>query len=243
MVTDEHFPHQDDHARSLALKIVRDFNPDVRICGSDGMDFYSISKFDKDPDRIASTTLQDEINQWKAGQREWRDASPNARPLFLLGNHEDRLRKYLWRHPELWGLEALKLQNVLGFAELGIENQDGNEILLHNKLLIKHGERVRTHSAYSAKAELEKEFYSVSILSGHTHRGGVHYATTRKGVVEAHECFCLCRLDPEYTSNPNWQQGIVLAEVDKNYLSIVDIPFQSSGKKLTARWNNMEYKS
>ena len=168
---------------------------------------------------------------------------PNAKPLFLLGNHEDRLRKYLWRHPELWGLEALKLPSLLGFSELGIENPDGGEILLFDRLLIKHGERVRQHSAYSARAELEKEFYAVSILSGHTHRGGVHYATTRNGIVEAHECFCLCRLDPEYVFNPNWQQGLVLAEVDKIYLSITDIPFQPHGRKLAARWNGRQYRS
>jgi len=241
MVTDEHFPHQDDRARSVAMQIVHDFDPDVRICGSDGMDFYALSKFDKDPARMTSSKLQMEIDYWKAGQREWCDASPNAKPLFLLGNHEDRLRKYLWRHPELADLNALKLENVLDFKKLKIGNPDGTEILFHDQLLIRHGERIRQHSGYTAKAELEREFYSISILTGHTHRGGVHYATTRKGVVEAHECFCLCRLDPEYILNPNWQQGIVLTEVDKHSLSIVDIPFHPRGDKLIARWNNTEY--
>ena len=47
--TDEHFPFQDERARSIALEIVRDFNPDVLISGSDGVDFYALSKFSKNP--------------------------------------------------------------------------------------------------------------------------------------------------------------------------------------------------
>ena len=50
--TDEHFPFQDEHARSVALQITADFQPEIRIAGSDGLDFYGLSKFDKDPHRM-----------------------------------------------------------------------------------------------------------------------------------------------------------------------------------------------
>jgi hypothetical protein len=239
MPTDEHFPYQDNRARNLAMRIVSDFNPDLRICGSDGMDFYALSKFDKDPKRMDG--LQNEVDQWIAGQKEWRDASPNALPFFLVGNHEDRLRKYLWKHPELSGLRALELPNLLEFEKLGIETNETAEYVLYKKLLIRHGLYARMHSGYSAKAELEKEFYSISILTGHTHRGGSIYATTRNGVVEAHECFCLCTLEPEYIQHPNWQQGIVLAEVTSKSLSVESIPFFLRGKKLVTQWRDREY--
>jgi hypothetical protein len=246
--TDEHYPFQDDHARSVALQIVADFKPDIRIAGSDGMDFYSISKYDKDPARIKEAGLQHEIDLWKAGQREWRDACPEAHAFFILGNHEDRLRRYLWRHPELADLDVLRLNSLLGLPSLNIywEQEKGLranlELLLHGRLLIKHGEVVRKHSAYAARAELESEFYAISILTGHTHRGGSHYATTRNGVVVAHEAFCLCRLDPPYLRNPNWQQGIVLATVDQTSLpSIEPVPFFQRNGKVTAIWREKEY--
>ena len=55
-VTDEHHPFQDDHARSVALKIVQDFDPDMVVCGSDGIDFYQVSHFDKNPERVKART-------------------------------------------------------------------------------------------------------------------------------------------------------------------------------------------
>ena len=245
--TDEHYPYQDEHAILVAQKILSDFKPDVRITGSDGLDFYTISHFDKNPERILKGGLQREIDLWKAGQRAWRDAAPTAAAFYLIGNHEDRLRRYLWRHPELYDLEVLKLPNILGMAELGIywekdKGEDANlELVLNNRLVIKHGSLTRKWSAYSARAELEAELFAISTMTAHTHRGGSHFATTRRGVVQAYECFCLCDLNPEYVKHPNWQQGIVLAEVNATSLSIEPIPFFRHQGKVKAIWRGKEY--
>lgn len=243
--TDEHFPYQDEHARSVAMQITRDFNPTIRVSGSDGMDFYAISRFDKDPRRLKAGGLQREIDLWKKGQKEWRDASPEAKAIYIPGNHEDRLRRYLWNHPEIYELDVLRLSNLLGFAELGIDPIDqemrDTQYLVEKKLLLKHGTKIRMHSAYSARAELENVFYSYSVMSGHTHRGGAHLATTPNGVVGAYECFCLCDLKPEYVQNPNWQQGICLAVVDKGNVSVEQIPFYRNKNKVHAIWREKEY--
>lgn len=221
--TDEHFPFQDDQAREVAMMIIQDFAPDLLVVGSDGLDFYDISTYDKDPRRV-KVDLQKEIDLWKGGVREWTEAAPNAKKRYIPGNHEDRLRRYLWRHPEIANLEALRLDRLLDFAGLGIEwderEYDNAEIVLFDRLSIRHGKYVRQGAGLSARAELEADRYSISCMTGHTHRGGTVHATTRDGLVMAQECFCLCRLDPAYLARPNWQQGIVLAEVDDNRLTI-----------------------
>lgn len=246
--TDEHYPYQDEEARSVALQIVADFQPHVRITGSDGLDWYQISKFNKRPDRVLH--LQDDINLWKAGQRDWISAAPGAKAYYIVSNHDDRLRNYVWQHPELYGLDAVRLYNILGFGELGIIfNKDGpeetanRELTLFNKLVIKHGSVARKWSAYSARAELEREAASISVLSGHTHRGGTHYVRTRTGVVTGQEGFCLCGTDPEYCQRPDWQQGITLATVSKDALSIEAIPFYRKGNKVAGIWRGKEYRS
>ena len=246
--TDEHIPFQDDKARQLALKIVSEFQPDLRIAGSDALDFYGISHFDHNPKRISS--LQKELDLWKKAQREWKDAAPDARAVFLIGNHEDRLRKYLWKHPELAGLEALETKNLLSFEELGIEFKEGEnanlEIVLDG-LVIKHGNYIRKFSGYSAKAELDNERYAVSILTGHSHRGGSYYARTRDGLIQAHECFCLCSLEPEYTQHPDWHQGIVLASTNPLNIEMIpffDFPVHAHGagrRRKVAIWRGKEY--
>ena len=173
--TDEHHPYADEKALSVARQIGKDFDPDLRIAGSDGMDFYALSKFNKDPGRMKAGGLQREIDVWVASQRSWIDATPNARVMYIAGNHEDRLRSWLWRHPEVHGLEALALPNLLLFDQLGIEMADNDEVIL-NGLILKHGSVVAGNSAYSARGELEREHFKLHTITGHTHRGGTTYA-------------------------------------------------------------------
>ena len=243
--TDEHYPFQDDKAVELALKITEDFKPDVRICGSDGLDFYNLSSFDRNPDRIKAGT-QNDINAWKAGQRKWIDASNKATAYYIMGNHEERLVRYLWNHIEIFDFEALQLQNLLGLEEMGIKHTLGTEYkstseFVAGKLLIKHGTFVRSASGATAKAELEHEYHAISVMTGHTHRGGSFYVTSRNGLVQAHECFCLCRLDAEYVSNPNWQQGFAMATVDDDLVSVEMVPFIRRRSSLCAVWRGKEY--
>jgi len=244
--TDPHFPYQDEDARMLAMTIARDFNPDVRIAGSDGVDFYTLSKFDKNP--LRAKNIEDEVWEWQRGQREWLTATPDAIPVFLIGNHEFRLQRYLWRHPELALLTALQITQFMGLDDLGIVYEESkhelaNQEIQFGDLVIKHGSLVRKHSAYSARGELEKEFYQANTLSGHTHRGGVSYAKTRNGVVQGVEGFCLCDLNPPYVHNPNWQQGIVFATVlDDGSVFFEPILFRRRIGEIFAYWRGNEYR-
>jgi hypothetical protein len=245
--TDEHFPYQDELARNLALQIVQDFRPNLMVCGSDGMDFYAVSSFDKDPKRQFG--LQAEINAWKNGMREWASAAPNAVRAFIPGNHEDRLRRYIWRHPEMSGLDAVQLFNLLDLDGLGVlydenvlgENYGQSELEV-GPLVIKHGTLVRKYSGYSARGELEKEYHNVDTLfTGHTHRGGMHLAQTRGGLKRAFECFCLCDLNPPYVNRPDWHHGLVLATIYGTIVQVETIPFIQMGPEKHAYWRDRTY--
>lgn len=241
--TDEHFPYQDDAARQVALKIVSDFDPDIRIAGSDGLDFYNLSRFDKNPIRYKMGGLQEEIDTWMGGQREWLDASPNAAVKFLMGNHEDRLRRYLWKNPAMWGLDVLEISSLLHFEELGISiERTYEELYIHGVLVLKHGRFVRKDSAYSAKAHLLDEHHSVTVLTGHTHRVGNHNVTGRNGIVQSWECGCLCRLDPDFDPSPNWQQAITLIEISEHVPSVETVLIHTKQDKKFAIWRGKEYK-
>jgi hypothetical protein len=243
--TDEHVPFQDDEARQVALKILEDFKPDLMITGSDGLDFYGLSTFDKNPQRIKSD-LQDEINKWKEIQREWRNATPGAKRVFITGNHEDRLRRYLWKHPEIASLDAVTIPNLFDLISQGITWDMRGDILsdeyqVNDLLTIKHGTFVRQGSGMSARAELQDEHFSISTCTGHTHRGGSFFARTRAGVVQGHECFCLCKLDPEYKTRPDWQQGLVVIETSDDFVHVEPIPFSDFRRRKRAIWRGKEY--
>lgn len=245
--TDEHHPFADEPARSVALRIVQDFKPDLLIAGSDAIDFYTISKYDKNP--IRKYTIDKEARAWRRAQREWNSAAPEARKVFVAGNHEDRLRRWVWRNPEWVGAEAVAIHSLLGFADLGIEYDEseyeenhGRSVVELGPLLIKHGTLVRKHSGYAARGEMEKEFYSPSVqFTGHTHRGGVHYAQTRDGLKMGVECFCLCNMEPPYVDRPNWHQGLVLATIYGTLVQVEQIPISETSVGKTAIWRDKEY--
>jgi predicted phosphodiesterase len=239
-VTDEHHPYQDEHARSVALQIVREFKPEQIIVGSDGVDFYNLSRFDKNPDRIKEG-LQKEIDSWKRGVKEWKCASPRAKLRWIRGNHEDRLRQYMWQHPELYTVTALKLENLLGLPELGIT--DNGEEIVYNNLVVRHGTKVRPLSGASVRSEIEKERFAFSILMGHVHRGGSVFYTIRDRVIQGQEGFCLCKTDPEYAPFPDWQQGIVLFDVDANGVTFEPVHITSFRHRKRAVWRGKEYLS
>lgn len=245
-VTDEHVPYQDDKARQVALKIAEEFKPDVRITGSDSLDFYNLSRWDKNPARYKMDGLQEELDIWADVQREWRSATPNAMVRFIMGNHEDRLRRYLWKNPAFWGLEALKISNLLNFEEHGIAEGTTDkyyeEFLVPGVLVIKHGRFVRKDSAYSAKAHLLDEFHSINVVTGHTHRTGSHYIKTRNGILQSVEAGCLCDLNPDYVPNPNWQQAVTLIEIYGNEPSFETVLIHTKNDKKFAIWRGKEYR-
>ena len=161
VVSDIHFPFQDDNAIKAFFKFLKEHTVDTIILNGDILDFYDVSSFDKDPDRINS--LQKEINLAKRFFKRLREVSPNSKIIFIKGNHSERLERYLKKHPELYSLDVLKLPNLLGLQEFDIEYADKYYKL--GSLKITHGSIVRKFSGYTAHAEMDKN--DCSGISGH----------------------------------------------------------------------------
>ena len=161
VLSDIHFPYQDDKAIKAVYKFLEQYPVDTIILNGDILDFYDVSSFDKDPERINS--LQEEINLAQKFFKKLRDLSPNGRIVFVKGNHEQRIERYLKKHPELYSLDALKLPNLLGLDKFNIEYKDKGFKL--GSLKIIHGDMVRKFSAYTARGELEK--HDSSGISSH----------------------------------------------------------------------------
>lgn len=76
-ISDLHVPYHDLLAWNKTIRFIKDFKPDTIINLGDFVDFYGISRFDKEPSRIDS--LQNEINIAIELQAELRSSAPNAR--------------------------------------------------------------------------------------------------------------------------------------------------------------------
>lgn len=218
---DSHFPFQDDGVLSIAQAIVEDTEPDFIVHMGDLLDCYNLSRFDKDPDR--KENQQDEIDQARVHLATMRLASPRSRFILQEGNHEARLKTTLWNlegpASVLAGLTAFKKAMtwpaLLGLDELRIEFVPYGEQSKRRELpkfILKHGTVVSAKSA--ATAAKEQARYNKSGASGHVHRLGQYHHRDANGSHVWIETGCTCRLDPEYTVDPDWQSGMVFLTFD-----------------------------
>lgn len=212
--------HHGEHCQKTldtVLAIGKDLQPDILIDMGDGVDASMLSdKFKYDP--TSKVTLQDEIDAKRIQLAQFRDAMPNADYYYNEGNHEQRMTRAIWSTEgvarQMMTIKGVRNQLtwpvLLGLDELHITwreyKQQTNNLILP-KFIIKHGTLVRTKAGYSAHAELAK--YGRSGASGHTHRLSGIYRRDHKGQHLWVETGCCRTLNPEYTDDPDWQNGAV----------------------------------
>jgi predicted phosphodiesterase len=228
-INDLHIPFHDKKTLDVFCKFLSDVKPDKLVIAGDLLDFYELSSFDKDPMR--KFTIQDEIDQCYEVLKQLKEFCTEIH--FIKGNHEDRLRRFLWKNPSLASIKVLELPKLLNLDVLDIKYHDFEYIF--RSFRFTHGTVVRQESGASARAELLK--YGASMASGHTHRLGTYLKTDARGTVGAYEGGCMCSLNPEYIQGvPNWQQGFLSYNFDNDrffcqVVPILDHKFIYGNKK------------
>lgn len=172
-IPDCHIPYEDRKAWALMLKAARRLRPDTIVVLGDFLDFYSVSAHDKDPRRVR--LLDEEIRCGNERLSEL-DALGATRKVFIKGNHEWRLERYLMtRAPELFNL--VRMRDLLKLDERGWECVEYRE---HARI----GRLYATHDAGKAgdraHAQALADFQS-NVVIGHTHRLGYAVVGSAKG--------------------------------------------------------------
>lgn len=212
VISDPHYPFQHKRFMSAIKKFAGDFDPHVVVLNGDGPDFYDMSRFNKNPERRFK--LQDEVDEFVFDCLEYFPRNKlGTRWYYNEGNHERRLRTYLWTQaPALSKMRGMLVQDVLRVRESNWIWTPLERPIEAGKLLIHHGLFARKGGGISAKAMLER--YGQSILSGHSHRMGSFFRTDFRGVHAAWEQGCLLDRDQqEYDPQPDWQNGFAVVHV------------------------------
>lgn len=248
IVGDTQVPFHDSKAWNVVCQVAKDLKPDRVIHLGDLFDCWQISDFDKDPSR--KNTLQDDIDTGVELLLQLEKSAGAQADFFLLeGNHEDRLRRTIWRmsaeQRNLLDLRSFKdnmnwpslIKEAGGVNWKFIPTSGQARVGLLPMFITKHGSVVRKWSGQSAKAEWER--YGQSGISGHTHRSGLFYTDDFNGAHVWIENGCTCRLDPEYTEDPNWQQGFtILTYTSRTNFSVEPVHIHNG----VAVWRGKEYK-
>lgn len=212
VTSDWHSPYFDARAFSQMLYACKDRKPDLIVLNGDLIDFYPISHYTRLPTRLMS--LQQELDTTIQLLHILRQTCPKAEIVYLWGNHEERLLKFLCHAKELFPLRALDLRNLLELERFRIRLHTEPAYFLGETLVITHGTLSRKRGGYTAHAMMER-YVGFSGVSGHTHRlAQVHKRLPTGTVLTWIEGGCLCQLQASYDPYPDWQHGIAYVEVD-----------------------------
>lgn len=164
IIPDCHIPYENKKAYNLMMKAAQDVKPDEICILGDFADFYSVSSHAKDP-RIFNM-LTDEVSAVASRLDEIDKLFPKAKKVFLEGNHENRLERYLVdRAPALFGVTQTKFlfdfdrRPNWTFIPYGPKQK---HLVLGSYLYAKH-----TPLSNSAKATVTKAM--CSLVYGHIH--------------------------------------------------------------------------
>jgi predicted phosphodiesterase len=207
VIPDLHFPYEVRRAVQSCVRFGEQLKPDRVVLIGDVVDFYAVSRFDKNP--LRKERLKDELHSAKEFFDYMQSTIPGKPKYDMLeGNHEDRLRKYLWRNaPEIADLGGTSVPELLGLASRGITWHPGTSPLHLGPLTLMHGNRIRKLGGATAKAISDER--EQTIICGHSHRQGWVPHTSAAGLRGGYEMGCLCdyrKLD-YVDSVPNWQLG------------------------------------
>jgi len=211
LVTDMHFPIENTPVVRLMVEAAERHRVNRVVLGGDILDMNCLSKHAKESKRtVAHATVLEEVQpaRWFF---EWAASKPCD---YLLGNHEDRLKRFVDENPAFHGSVASNLAKMCelppGINVLDGEVRIGNLSLVHGHHEFKNG----TGGKYPAQRLLEM-LPDQSTVAGHVHRESTAKRTTcdEDGIKRTRQAQTLGHMSHEHmhygyvSRSPNWQTG------------------------------------
>lgn len=227
--SDHHWPIHDPRVESIILQVIDALRPAAYVLNGDGPDMLALSNYPKDARRGKSWELRDEqraAKSWwyEVGRRmqQWGGACYETEANHSGNGRESRWRRWLNEHAApLFGLDGFEADCSYGryFHHPDVPVSLVDEHVIAGELRVRHGEIVRKHGGYSARAHGDK--WQTSVMHGHTHRIGSS-VKRRPGIpgvradewIRTYETGCACRLDADYCPGADWAQGFAVVQLD-----------------------------
>jgi predicted phosphodiesterase len=213
ILSDIHIPYHSDFALAAAVaKLKRDKVRGILING-DAVDFYSISRWEKNPAERDFKRELDQSRQFFA----WLRQEFRRIPIVLkLGNHEERWQSWLFQHaPEISDMPEMGLSNWLHLARHGIDLVEDQRPVMLGKLTVLHGHELPRQLASPVNAARGAWVRTkTTVLVGHHHRTSGHSEPNMwHEETFSWSCGCLADLTPAYSVINSWNHGFAICDV------------------------------
>jgi predicted phosphodiesterase len=220
VLSDIHVPYHSMSAIICAIKHLREIGIDCLILNGDIMDFYAISRHEKEKD------LRDfprEIEMGRNFLQKIRDLFPLIPIYYKMGNHENRWQRYLNEQAEEFAqLHEMQFEQFFRLDKLAmtyIPDWQGIELA---DLLILHGHEVMAGGMNPSQSTFNKTFCNT--LIGHVHR--TTSTTKKNGFKEFFHTYsagCLTQLSPKYYPFAQHNNGFALVEIENGKTKVQNI--------------------
>lgn len=198
LLSDIHVPYHNIQALTLALKYGLDNDVNTILLNGDIIDFYAISRFEKDPRK---RNFGHEVLMTRQFLGTLRKLFPNAAIYYKCGNHDVRYDHYIMRNaPDLLGMDEFNFESLMHLDKYNITFIPDKQIIHAGKLTILHGHELGA-SVFSPVNIARGLFLRAkdSALCGHHHQASEHTEPNINGkITTCWSVACLCELHPDY---------------------------------------------
>ena len=213
LIFDAHCPYHDKQAYALALDYISNLKPRINklVLAGDFVDFYQISFWKSDPDRLP---FKDEVALINVELQDLRKRFYRIPIDYIEGNHEVRLFRYVKeKAPDLLfnndveTLLKLRQRNIKYLSNIALicDKQKPYKI---GKVNILHGHEIKISMGAINLARLWHHKTGVNIMTGHHHRVDKALVKKLDGTYDGAWCVgTLGQLEEPYSPINGWCHG------------------------------------
>jgi len=215
ILSDVHIPYHSEVAVRAAVEHLKGLDLAGLVLNGDIADFYSLSRYMKDPKQRDFKSELEAVRDFVA----WiRSEFPTIPIVYKLGNHEERFVHWLWQHaPEISDQPVMSLGAWLRLDDHDIALVEDQRPVMLGKLPVFHGHELR--NGITAPVNPARGLWmrlKATGLAGHQHRTSNHSESDwNRRETATWSTGCLCDLTPEYSRVNGWNWGCAVVTVHK----------------------------
>ena len=211
ILSDIHFPYHSLQALTIAIKHLKDSSIDCLYLNGDIMDFYSISRHEKEKDL---RDFKREVDMSRDFLKKLRDIFPTIPIYYKLGNHEQRWARSLQlQADEFAQLHDLQFEIFFNLDKLQFTMVNDWQGMEMGDLLVVHGHELYGAGGVNPSQNLMNKTLC-NTLMGHVHRTSTTQKKTAfKEYVNSYTTGCLTVLSPKYMPFSQHNHGFALVDI------------------------------
>ena len=217
IMSDIHVPFHSMSALTCAIKHLREEQIDCLILNGDIMDFYAISRHEKEKD------LRDFAKEIEMGRnflQKIRDLFPFIPIYYKMGNHENRWQRYLNDQAEEFAqLHEMQFEQFFRLDKLAMVYVPDWQGIEAGNLLVLHGHEIMAGGMNPSQSTFNKTFCNT--LIGHVHR--TTSTIKKNGFKEYFHSYstgCLTQLSPKYYPFAQHNNGFAMVHIENGITKV-----------------------